>query len=72
MEVVVSDAPEDTHEAARIELTVDSGYRLLGVRVWTGRSRPTARGLTLRAEMFPELVKALQTAEALARSVGLL
>ena len=72
IEVIASHLPESTREAARIELTVDKGFRFLGVRIWTEHGGATARGLTLRAESFPELVKALQAAETIARSAGLL
>lgn len=72
METIVANLPKNTREAVRVELTEFKGFRLLGIRVWTTEGRPTAKGLTVKVEMLPELVKALQTAEALARSAGLL
>ena len=72
METVVASLPKNTREAVRIELTEYKGFRLLGIRVWTSEGRPTAKGLTVKVEMLPELVKALQAAETIARSAGLL
>ena len=65
-------------EEIRIELTQFNGHDLLNVRVWTdprngGSERiPTRAGIACRVALLPEIIEALQQAEAQARARGLL
>jgi len=65
-------------EEIRIELTQFNGHDLLNVRVWTdprngGSERiPTRAGIACRVALLPEIIEALQQAEAEARARGLL
>ena len=62
----------------RIELTQFNGHDLLNLRVWTdprngGSERiPTRAGIACRVALLPEIIEALQQAEAEARARGLL
>lgn len=65
-------------EEIRIELTQFNGHDLLNVRVWTdprngGSERiPTRAGIACRVALLPEIIEALQQAEAEARASRLL
>jgi hypothetical protein len=65
-------------EEIRIELTQFNGHDLLNVRIWTdqrngGSERiPTKAGIACRVALLPEIIAALQQAEAQARARGLL
>ena len=65
-------------EEIRIELTQFNGHDLLNLRVWTdprngGSERiPTRAGIACRVALLPEIIEALQQAEAEARARGLL
>jgi hypothetical protein len=65
-------------EEIRIELTQFNGHQLINVRVWTdprdgGAERiPTRAGIACRVALLPEIIEALQQAEAEARARGLL
>ncbi len=65
-------------EEIRVELTQFNGHDLINVRVWTdprtgGVERiPTKAGIACNARLLPELIAALQQAEAEARMRGLL
>ena len=69
---------KNTAEEIRIELTQFNGHDLLNVRVWTdprngGSERiPTRAGIACRVALLPEIIEALQQAEAEARARGLL
>ena len=65
-------------EEIRIELSEFRGHDLINIRVWTdprdgGAERiPTKAGIACRIALLPELIAALQQAEAEARMRGLL
>jgi transcriptional coactivator p15 (PC4) len=65
-------------EEIRIELTEFNGHQLINIRVWTeprngGSERiPTKAGIACRVALLPEIIDALQQAEARARARGLL
>ena len=65
-------------EEIRIELTEFNGHQLINIRVWTeprngGSERiPTKAGIACRVALLPEIIDALQQAEAQARARGLL
>ena len=65
-------------EEIRIELSNFNGYDLINIRVWVEpRDRgsekiPTKAGIACKVALLPELIVALQRAEAEARRLGLL
>jgi hypothetical protein len=65
-------------EEIRVELAEFNGYDLIHLRVWTeprngGSERiPTKAGVCCNVRLLPELIAALQQAEAAARDAGLL
>ena len=65
-------------EEIRIELSEFNGHDLVNIRVWAdprngGAERiPTKAGIACRIALLPELIAALQQAEAEARGRGLL
>ena len=62
----------------RIELSEFRGHDLINIRIWTdprngGSERiPTKAGIACRVALLPEIIEALQQAEAQARARGLL
>jgi hypothetical protein len=69
---------KNTAEEIRIELSEFRGHDLINIRVWTdprdgGAERiPTKAGIACRVALLPEIIDALQQAEAQARARGLL
>ena len=65
-------------EEIRVGLSEFNGHDLLNIRIWTdprngGSERiPTKAGIACRVALLPELITALQQAEAEARGRGLL
>ena len=65
-------------EEIRVGLSEFNGHDLLNVRIWTdqrngGSERiPTKAGIACRVALLPEIIEALQQAEAQARARGLL
>ena len=65
-------------EEIRVELSEFNGHDLINVRVWAdprngGTERiPTKAGIACNVRLLPELIEALQKAEAAARKAGLL
>ena len=65
-------------EEIRVELSEFNGHDLLNIRIWTdprngGSERiPTKAGIACRVALLPEIIEALQQAEAQARARGLL
>ena len=65
-------------EEIRVELSEFNGHDLLNIRIWTdprngGSERiPTKAGIACRVALLPEIIEALQQAEAEARMRGLL
>jgi hypothetical protein len=68
----------NSFEEIRVELTEFRGYDLVNLRVWAkprdgGSERiPTKAGIACKVALLPELIAALQKAEAEARRLGLL
>ena len=65
-------------EEIRVGLSEFNGHDLLNIRIWTdprngGSERiPTKAGIACRVALLPEIIEALQRAEAQARARGLL
>ena len=65
-------------EEIRVGLSEFNGHDLLNIRIWTdprngGSERiPTKAGIACRVALLPEIIDALQQAEARARARGLL
>ena len=65
-------------EEIRVGLSEFNGHDLLNIRIWTdprngGSERiPTKAGIACRVALLPEIIEALQQAEAEARARGLL
>src|SRR5882724_9576009 len=76
-ERVIAALSKNAAEELRVVLTEFHGRQLIDVRVYatyhsTGQLGPTKKGVTLRVELLPELLIALQQAKAVARARGLL
>ena len=75
---IIATLEKNSRELVRIALDEYRGVPLVDVRVMapaidpTGLPIPTKKGIALRIELLPELVVALQAAEAEARRLGLL
>ena len=69
---------KNTTSEIRIALSQFNGHDLINIRVWAephngGAERiPTKAGIAAKVTLLPELIAALQKAEAEARSAGLL
>lgn len=68
-ERVVATFAKNASEEVRVALTEFKGNALVDVRVYvsyktTGQIGPTKKGITLRVELLPELIGALQRAAA--------
>ena len=74
----ISGIRKNAAEEIRVELAEFNGHQLVNFRVWTdprdgGAERiPTKAGIACRVALLPELIAALQQAEAEARGRGLL
>ena len=70
--------PKNRREEIRVELCEYRGYDLINLRVWvdlhdsSGDGIPTKAGIAFRVTLIPDLIAALQKAEAEARRLGLL
>ena len=75
---LISVIRKNAAEEIRVELTEFNGHQLINIRVWTeprngGSERiPTKAGIACRVALLPEIIEALQQAEAQARARGLL
>lgn len=69
---------KNSREDVRIALTEFQGLKLVDLRIYAflsgenGTKYPTKKGLSLRVERLPALIKALRKAEAEAQRQGLL
>jgi hypothetical protein len=76
--LVISVIPKNAHESVRVALDHYRGVDLVDIRVLaslhdpSGGQVPTKKGVSLKIQRLPELVAALQAAEAEARERGLL
>ena len=75
---LISVIRKNAAEEIRVELSEFNGHQLVNFRVWTdprdgGAERiPTKAGIACRVALLPEIIEALQQAEAQARARGLL
>lgn len=74
MEKTISTIPKNSREELRIALTEFNGHQLADLRIYVAGDdpKPTKKGVTVNVALLPELVAALQAAEAEARAAGLL
>lgn len=73
MKLVIATIPKNASEVVKVELTEFNGHDLAGIRVWTkDTDRPTQKGVTVAVAMLPAILAALATAEAEARTAGLI
>ncbi|EME68267.1 transcriptional coactivator-like protein [Paramagnetospirillum caucaseum] len=73
MKQVIATIPKNASEVVKVELTEFNGHDLVGIRVWTkDTDRPTQKGVTVAVAMLPAILAALATAEAEARTAGLI
>ena len=77
-ERVIATLDKNSAEEVRVSLSTFKGYDLISARVWTdpeggdGERRPTRKGLTLRVELLPQLLEALQQAAEEALKAGMI
>ena len=69
--VLIAELAKNARERVRVALTEYNGHRLVDLRVFyedrlSGEWRP-GKGLAIRRELMPELRKALQAAERVAK-----
>ena len=75
---MIATIEKNSIEEVRVSLSEYQGFDLVGVRIWgnydspTSEKRPTKKGVALKVERLPELIAALQQAQAEAESAGLL
>jgi hypothetical protein len=72
---IIAELPKNAAEVLRVTLDTYQGKPIADMRVFTaykstGEMGPTKKGVTIRAEQLPELVRALAKAEAEARALG--
>jgi hypothetical protein len=75
MQQVIETIEKNLKEQVRIELTEFKGYDLLAVRVYAKTDSgfiATKKGITVNVKLLPDLVNALQKAEAAAIQAGLI
>ncbi len=69
---------KNSREEIRVELSKFNGYDLINIRVWAdphdgGETRiPTKSGIACKVALLPQIISALQAAEAEARKLGLI
>lgn len=77
MDKLIATIPKNQSEEIRIGLDEYKKHDLVSIRVWAdpyaGDERvPTKKGISVSVRLLPDLIAALQEAEAAAREVGLL
>ena len=77
METTIATIRKNTKEEIRISLSEWEGHDLINVRVWMdpyegGERKPTKKGVACKVTLLPDIIAALQQAEAEARVAGLL
>ena len=67
---------KNSTEEVRITLEEFKGHKLLDIRVWYqddhGEKKPTKKGISIAASLFPELKAALEKAETVLKDKGLI
>ncbi|OQP87569.1 hypothetical protein BTR14_03085 [Rhizobium rhizosphaerae] len=75
-DTIIATIAKNRRETVRVTLTKFEGHDLLGLRVWftsnDSEERPGKAGLALRVSLIPNLIQALQDAQAEAVRRGLL
>jgi hypothetical protein len=75
-DITIAALRKNAREDLRVQLHKFNGKNLISARVWTekddGTQVPTRKGVTLRLELLPDLLKALHAAEREAVKAGLL
>lgn len=76
MKATIATIPKNKLEEVRVGIDEYKGFDLVSLRVWTdpyaGDERvPTKKGISMSVKLLPELIAALQEAEAVAREAGL-
>ena len=72
-ETIVAIIPKNSMDDIRVRWSEYKGYRYLDIRIFTeidgkdGKT-PTKKGVTLRPDLIPELMKALESAQAAQRT----
>ena len=63
---VVAEIEKNSRERLRVETSTFNGYDLFSLRVWVdgldGEPKPTQKGVTLRVDLLPQVIAALQKA----------
>lgn len=75
MQQVVETITKNKNEQIHVELCEYKDHQLLGMRVWAKTDNgvvPTKKGITVSVKLIPELIAALQKAEAVAIGAGLI
>jgi hypothetical protein len=75
MQQVIEMIQKNAKEHIRVELTEFKGHDLVGVRVYAETDSgmlATRKGITVRVELLPEIVTALQKAQEIAAREGLI
>ncbi|MGH8533672.1 MAG: transcriptional coactivator p15/PC4 family protein [Gammaproteobacteria bacterium] len=77
MDKLIATIRKNAVDEVRVALTEFKGYSYVDVRLFTEledkpEKAPTKKGITPRPDLLPELLAALQKAEAEARAAGLL
>lgn len=67
---------KNSTEEVRITLEEFKGHKLLDIRVWyqddRGEKKPTKKGVSIAASLFPELKATLEKAETVLKDKGLI
>ncbi|CAN7685912.1 transcriptional coactivator p15/PC4 family protein [Rhizobium sp. LjRoot30] len=76
-DTIIATVKKNSRENLRVSLGKFVGHNLLNLRLWftadvDGMERPSKSGFSLRITLIPELIAALQQAEAEARRRGLI
>ena len=72
-ETTVAIIPKNALDDIRVRWSEYKGHRYLDIRIFTeieGRAdkAPTKKGITLRPDLIPEMIKALESAQAAQRT----
>lgn len=76
MDELIATIPKNKLEEVRVGIDEFKGHDLVSMRVWAdpygGDERvPTKKGLSVRVQLLPDLITALQEAEKEARAAGM-
>ncbi len=76
MDKLIATITKNKTEEVRIGIGKFKGHALVSLRVWTDQYQgdervPTKKGISVRVQVLPELIAALQKAETAAREAGM-